>query len=412
MSNKFANPFEFGRELNKIELVDRRDELALVQQAVLEARKLFIVGPRRYGKTSILAAAQQRCQEKGAVVLRFNAESFPTLDGLTKAIVREAAKGLKGEIKQTLERIQKYFAALRPELTLTVSQSNPLQTDWKVGLGLTSKAGQPETEIELLAEAFNGLENLASELGQEAGVALMLDEFQRVIELGGNSAEAQIRSAIQTHRRVGYVFAGSKTRMLTEMTTNAARPFYRLGELLFIGEIPREEFLTFLLGNFAAGGFAVEGATGAEGTAGSAARFILDLAEDIPYNVQMLASSCWDALRTIKAGGSKKAVLTEEIVRASLDGIVRRYDPFYTQLWTGLTASQQKVLAFTVRENGVGMFSGGVAQEIGIATSSVQKAMSALQDKEILRSTETGGNLRYRFEDPFFARWIERFVQL
>ena len=406
-----TNPFEFGRELRKNELVDRRDELEIIKRTVFEGRKLFVIGPRRFGKTSLLAAAEERCREQGSVVLRFNAESFPTLEGLTRAIIREAAKNLKGEIKQTLERVQKYFAVLRPELTLTMSQSNPLQTDWKVGLGLTSKPAKPEDEIELLAEAFNGLENLARELDVETGVALMLDEFQRVVELGGGNAEAQIRSAIQTHRRTGYVFAGSKTRILSEMTTSPARPFYRLGELLFVGEIPREDFLTFLLTSFAGGGFTVEGATGKDAAAGSAARFILNLAEDVPYNVQMLASGCWESLASIKANG-KKAMLTEAVVRAALERIVHRYDPFYTQLWTSLTATQQRVLAATARENGTGMLSASVGKEIGLAASTIQKAMAALQDKELLRSTETGGNLRYRFEDPFFAQWIERFVQL
>lgn len=358
-----------------------------------------------------MAAAEERCREQGAVVLRFNAESYPTLEGLTRAIIREAAKSLKGEIKQTLERVQKYFAVLRPELTLTMSQSNPLQTDWKVGLGLTSKPAKPEQEIELLAEAFNGLENLARELDEETGIALMLDEFQRVVELGGANAEAQIRSVIQTHRRTGYVFAGSKTRMLTEMTTSPARPFYRLGELLFVSEIPRGDFLLFLVASFAGGGFTVTGATGKDEAAGSVARFILDLAEDVPYNVQMLSSGGWETLASIKANGSK-AVLTEEVVRAALERIVRRYDPFYAQLWTSLTATQQRVLAMTAREKGAAMLSISVGREIGLAASTVQKAMAALQDKELLRSTETGGTLRYRFEDPFFAQWIERFVQL
>lgn len=411
MAKEKTNPFEFGRELNKNELVDRRDELEIIKRTVYEGRKLFVIGPRRFGKTSLLAAAEERCREQGSVVLRFNAESYPTLEGLTRAIIREAAKSLKGEIKQTLERVQKYFAVLRPELTLTMSQSNPLQTDWKVGLGSTSKPAKPEQEIELLTEAFNGLENLARELDEETGIALMLDEFQRVVELGGANAEAQIRSAIQTHRRTGYVFAGSKTRMLTEMTTSPARPFYRLGELLFVSEIPREDFLLFLVASFAGGGFTVTGATGKDGAAGSVARFILDLAEDVPYNVQMLSSGCWETLASIKANGSK-AVLTEEVIRAALERIVRRYDPFYAQLWTSLTATQQRVLAMTVREKGAAMLSISVGREIGLAASTVQKAMAALQDKELLRSTETGGTLRYRFEDPLFAQWIERFVQL
>ncbi len=48
------NPFEFGRELGTQELVDRHDEIAEVVQAIDQGAKLFLIGPRRFGKTSIL----------------------------------------------------------------------------------------------------------------------------------------------------------------------------------------------------------------------------------------------------------------------------------------------------------------------------------------------------------------------
>lgn len=82
----------------------------------------------------------------------------------------------------------------------------------------TGILNKPEEDVQWLAEALNGLENLAKETSEKTAVALMLNEFQRVVELSGGDAERQIRSAIQTHRRAGYGFAGSKSRMLTEMT--------------------------------------------------------------------------------------------------------------------------------------------------------------------------------------------------
>jgi hypothetical protein len=41
------------------------------------------------------------------------------------------------------------------------------------------------------------LERLASQSGSPVG--LMIDEFQKVIELGGDQAEAQLRAAIQEY---------------------------------------------------------------------------------------------------------------------------------------------------------------------------------------------------------------------
>jgi len=49
--------------------------------------------------------------------------------------------------------------------------------------------------------------------------AVILDEFQHVIEEGGATAERQIRGTVQRHHDTAYVFAGSKTRLLAESST-------------------------------------------------------------------------------------------------------------------------------------------------------------------------------------------------
>src|ERR1700753_3900286 len=74
------NPFQFGRELGIGSLVDRKKELAAVEQAIRDGNKLFLIGPRRYGKTSILRSATDRLKSNSAIVVRLDAESFPTID--------------------------------------------------------------------------------------------------------------------------------------------------------------------------------------------------------------------------------------------------------------------------------------------------------------------------------------------
>ncbi len=393
------NPFQFGRELGADELVNRREEVKEVVSAITGGRKLFLIGPRRYGKTSILKAAGDRASREGATVLRYDAEAYPTLDLLVGSVVADAAKSLRGGVERAGEQIRKYFSKLRPELSFNVTQ-----TSWSVKLGVASPGGD-EAQVKLLVDALNGLERMAADQPEGRPTGLVIDEFQKVIEAGGRDAEAQIRAAVQQHRRTGYVFAGSKTRMLTEMTTDAARPFYRLGSLLFVGPVPREEFVQFLLNSFARGGFRVEGATG-KGAKGGAVNLILDLAEEVPYNVQLLAHTCWEQLQ----GATGRRVLTEDVVRSSLDRVVRRYDPFYTQLWNQLTAVQQKTLLAVIAEGGVNLRSHKVVQATGKGASTIQRALEALRDRDILREEEQGGTVHFRFEDPFFSAWIQSFT--
>lgn len=255
----------------------------------------------------------------------------------------------------------------------------------------------------MLVDTLDGLERLGKAQPETCPVGLVIDEFQKVIELGGTTAEAQIRAAIQRRKRTGYVFAGSKTHLLTAMTLDAPRPFYRLGGVRFIGPVPRDDFSKFLRKGFDQSGFNVPTGEGDE-----AVKIILDLAEEVPYNVQMLAHGCWEQLRAGKT--PKERTLSRAVVEQSLERVVRQYDPFYTQLWNGLTAIQQKTLVAVITEGGVNLQSTKVVQTLGKGPSTVRRSQQALTARDILREEEHQGKVRMRFEDPFFAQWIVRFT--
>ncbi len=65
------------------------------RRAIRNGEKLFLIGPRRFGKTSILRAAEERLAEQGAIVLRLNAEAYPTVEMLVEKIVSAAATRLR-----------------------------------------------------------------------------------------------------------------------------------------------------------------------------------------------------------------------------------------------------------------------------------------------------------------------------
>ena len=397
------NPFEFGRELGVDELVDRQDEVAAVMRALREGGKLFLVGPRRYGKTSILKTAGDRLvREESAILLRYNAEGFTDAEQLVSRIVADAAAALSAPLERVGEAVKKYFRRLQPEISF-----NTTRDSWSAKIGIAQGRGADEGELKLLVDALDGLEKLASEQPEDRPVGLVIDEFQKLVE-GGTGSEAQIRAAIQRHARTGYVFAGSKTRLLTDMVTDASRPFYRLGSSLFIAEIPRDDFRQFLTSKFAGGGFGVEGGSAKEREEGrkSPVHLILDYAEEVPYNVQMLAHVCWEMLTERGAAST----LTREVVGQALDRLVRQHDAFYTQVWNQQTVNQQKVLIACIETGGRNMLSIKITHSMKKGPGTIKRALESLVARDILREEEKLGQIRYRFEDPFFARWISMFT--
>jgi AAA+ ATPase superfamily predicted ATPase len=383
------SPFEFGRELTSQELVDRKEELDTVVRTMEGGGRLFLIGPRRFGKTSILRAATELAESAGTVVIRHDAEAYPTLRLLAEAIVAEAASRLSTSAEKAGKKVRGFFGALRPEIGY-----NPLDGSFSASLN----SGTPKQETKLLATVLDGLDQMAADSGRT--VAVVIDEFQHVIQsgspAGGIAAERQLRAAVQRHENVSYIFAGSKTKMLAEMTGDSSRPFYRLGSRLFIGPIPREDFAPFLLQGFRDSGYHADDV---------AVQTILDLAEDVPYNVQRLAHECWNDLRD-KNGNT---LVAQDVARI-LNRIVSRDDPFYTQTWNRLKKTQQKALLAMIESNGIGLYSSATVRKYDLPLASMQTALQALVRIGVAREEETQGSVRLKLEDPFFAVWVRLFV--
>ncbi len=380
-SSQRRNPFEYGRELGPDELVDREDELEELAATIRNRGTLFLIGPRRFGKTSLLHAGAVEAERQGAIVLRFDAEKYESLSLLAQGILSAAVRAMKGSLDRALRSMLEAASLLRPRFNIDAQGSVSVMLD---------TAGKEELPI--LTEALDTIEALAEKLDRP--VAVMLDEVQAIVIDHGLPAERQLRATIQRHRHLSYIFAGSSTRLLMAMTSDPERPFYRLGSRSFLGPIPREAFTAFLQTAFTKDGFNVE-PPGLEA--------ILDVAEDVPYNVQRLASETWEMLRS-----GQVASLTAATVRAAVERITAKEDPAYSQIWTQITRNQKLALKAVIEHAGERLQSGEVVGPLGLSASSMQAALQGLVGAHLIRQVNEGGRVRYRLIDPFTAAWLHR----
>ncbi len=380
------NPFEFGRELSLDELVDREEELTELVGVLTGAGKCFLIGPRRYGKTSLLAGAAALATKQKALVLRYDGEVFPTLDLLAARLVRDYAASLAGPAERVAKAVRTFFKAVKPSVTF-----KPLDGSWSISLGVQPP---PAAALPVLLDVLDGYEKAARDRSRPTG--LILDEFPRIVERGGAQAEGQLRAAVQTHRHLAYIFAGSDTRVLAAMTGESSRPFYRLGERRFLGAIPRPAFREFLTRGF----------RGVLSVTDDGIEAILDRAEDVPYNVQLLAHACWESGQASRAGTK----LTPDFVAGVEASAARRNDPLYTQLWSSLTVPQQKTMLALLHE-GTGLASGAVSRKYGVPVPTLQKSLKALESRGLVREEGAQGAIRLRLEDPLFGAWVRLTIQ-
>jgi len=376
------NPFEFGAEIEPARLVDREEELGILTRAAVNRERLFLIGPRRYGKTSILAAAGAALERENITVLRYNVETYETLGRLAEALLAGAAKKLTGTLQQAGETVKHMFARLRPGIDYNF-------TDQTLSITLGGATRGDEDTLPLLTDVLDAVNTLAGKAKRTAVV--ILDEFQQAIREGGETAERQIRSVVQRHKNLAYIFAGSKTRMLVEMTNSPERAFWKLGARYTLGPVPRVPFLEFLRGGFEDAGMRVRD---------GALEHLMDLSEDVPYNVQQLAHMSWELLRT-----RPKESLTSAFVDGALGTVVAREHSPYTQLWTSLTQTQRIVVRAVIIEHGRNLRSKDALARYGLAASTMTRSLQTLDDRGVIREDE-GEGVRYRLEDPFLAAWL------
>lgn len=384
------SPFQAGRRLNSAELVDRQAELREVTAVMLQAGKLWVIGPRRHGKTSLVHAAREAVEGEGVVVLWFDAEAFASGELLASEMLAQATRRLEPRVQRAQTALSSFFGRLRP----TVGY-NPGDGSFTVSLGVDAAASGGA--VPLVADVLNGIERWAMETGRR--VAIVMDEVQELLERAGRLGEGQFRAAVQLHERVGYVFAGSKTRYLARVTGEPGAPFFNLGSRLYVGPIPDDDFLAFLAAAFDGGGFAVSP---------EALQAILDLAERVPYNVQLLADACWTELSLRRPSRTTSWGAAE--VREVAEAMVRKLDPYYTPQWLRLTGPQRTALLALVHEAGRGLTSGAVLHRHRLTASGMQKALAGLVEKGVAFDEQLQGETWLRLQDPFLGIWVRLYA--
>jgi hypothetical protein len=384
------SPFQAGRRLNASELVDREAEVRQVYDAMRRAGKLWVIGPRRYGKTSLVHAAREAAEAGGVAVLWVDAEAFANVEMLAAGLLAQATRRLEPRIQRAQTAVSSFFGRLRPTVAY-----NPGDGSFSVSLGVDAAAAGGA--VPLVTDVLDGIEKWAAR--SKRRVAVVIDEVQELLEKAGRTGEGQFRAAVQQHERVGYIFAGSRARYLARVTSEPGAPFFNLGSKLHVGSIPDADFLAFLGSAFARGGFALAPEAIAE---------ILDLAERVPYNVQLLADACWTELSLRPPASGAPWNATE--VRATAEAMVRKLDPYYSPQWLQLSGPQRTALLAVVHEGESGLTSGSVLRRYRLTASAMQKALGGLLGKGVVFEEQAAGATRLRLQDPFFGIWVRLYA--
>ena len=382
------NPFVYGEVVPVAAFVDRVAELDRLVGDLASAQKVFLISPRRYGKSSLIRRALAAMTRKGALTIEVTVSSFSSyvafLEGYARALVAAETKWdrartwLRDAVRSARAEVR-YAPDASPLGAITVSFPNV----------------RSDREIARLAqEVFALPARLAETHGRKVIVAL--DEFQAIVGFNGGSVEHAMRAAVQHQREVGYVFAGSEPSLMERML-GPKRPFYKAGPVMRLEKIPADEFAAFIDAQFTRARMRPEPGLGAA---------IVELAGNLPYDVQRLAHETWDVVHAAPGGRSRTARrATLDDLHVALTRLLSEQQMMFEAVWQRLTLAQRAVLRAVVLEEEGGLLSADVRTRHRLGgPSTVQAALAALVREDLItRDAE-----RYTVVDSLLREWVAR----
>ena len=374
------NPFVYGEVVPLAAFVDREVELDRLKRDLLAGQKIFLISPRRYGKSSLVRQALQAAARGGALTVDVTVSSYSSyvafLEGYARALL-----AVETRVDKARAWLRDMIGAVRPEVRVEPDDRGVNQ------LALSFPSARTEKDVSRLAQEVFALPGRIAEV-RHRRMAIALDEFQAIASFNGGSVEHALRAAVQHQREVGYVFSGSEPSLMERML-GRSRPFYKAGPVMRLQKIPAERFAEFIEARFRATRLRPAPGLGAA---------IVELAGNLPYDVQRLAHEVWDDAQGAKAVGV-------DDLHETLRRLLGEHDAIFEATWQRLTLAQRAALRGAVLEEGRELLSADVRSRYRLGgASTVQASLTALVREDILAREGT----RYLVVDSLLREWVAR----
>ena len=377
-----ANPFVYGEIVTSEAFADREAERDRLRRDLASGQKVFLISPRRYGKSSLVRDVLRSLGRDGVLTVEVTVAASSSYVGFLESYARALVAA-----DTPVSRLRRWTADLlqgvRPEVRFDAAPTG------EAGFSLAFPAVRSARDTaRLAAEVFALPGRIAAARKQKMAIAL--DEFQGVESFDGGNVEHALRAAVQDQRAVGYVFAGSEPSLMERMVS-PKRPFYKAGPVVRLQKIAPDVFAQWLDRRFKSSGVRPEPGLGAA---------IVDLAGNVPYDVQRLAHETWD---DVHEAGRRTAGLDD--LHLTLTRLLDEQHTMFEESWQRLTLAQRAALRAIVLEDGREMLSADVRTKHRLAgASSVQAALAALVKQDVVMKDGAA----YVVTDSLYREWVAR----
>lgn len=363
------NPFQFSGPLPPAQMIDREEEARDLLALAQGGHSIRLLGPRRYGKTTLLRRVLDDAEAEGMATALVDLEDVLSLGGLVVRIERAYARRLKGSLRGRVERL---FSA------------------WNVGLSLGgagfSATLQRQRNVSVEAVLLRLLD-LPRELHERTGTRslIVFDEMQDILAVDG--ADGHLRSVIQHHLdAASYAFAGSAPATMERLFSDPRRPLLEQAVPRSLPPLPLE----------AAAEYVDERFSGTRRDPGDALAALLEFTRGHPQRTMMLAHFLWEATPPGETAHEDHWVRARETALDHAAG-------YLAATWRSWPTNERRV-SLALATTPEGPYSAAAQARFGIKKSSVRHALQALVNRADVLPRAEGQPV---LTDPLLELWLQ-----
>lgn len=372
------NPFYITGIIPEPYFCDREKETTWFIRTLENKAHILLTSPRRMGKTQLIRHVFEQPSIKDNCYT-FYTDIYPTTS------LHELVLFLSKEIYSVL--VPKGKAVIDKFLAGLHSLAGSIGYDPISGLPTFDiKLGDIHAPELTLEEIFRYLEQA------DKPCVFAIDEFQQIALYPEKNVEALLRAHIQKMNNCLFIYAGSNRHILENMFNSAAKPFYNSAEQIYLDCIPKDVYTAFANEQFSKAGRKI---------LPEAVSLAYDLFEGHTYYVHNVLHNAFAYLNANK-------VIDESDIHETLSNILEEKGRTFASVMNQLNFQQKETLIAIAKEGKAsGVTSVAFVKKHALKSpSSVQYAISALLDKQLLTYQNEERTKTYSVSDRFLEMWI------
>lgn len=370
------NPFILEPYRSKELFCDREKETEEILRHITNGRNITLISPRRLGKTGLIFRVFEEIRAKALPFETIYVDISDTLSLEDFIMALSEAIALRLKKQQKISAFFRSLKNVRPMLGW-----DPLSGSPQVSFSFSDDNQKQNT----LKDVLEYLEKAPQK------ILLAIDEFQQIREYDGINMEAVLRKHIQHLHNVRFIYCGSKKHTMTDMFTNAKKPFYESTSFCYLAKLPVPVYAAFIKSLFVSAGKAIDD---------DSIDYILQWTKVHTYYTQRLCNEVFSL-----SGDTIDRDLINKAIQAILDTEKERF----REIRRLITRSQWKMLKAIASEGEVSQItSSSFLSRHGISSGpTALRNIKALTDKELVLATNREDATCYSVYNVFLSRYLE-----